>query len=106
TGELAAPVLRKLLGDLSGVEVLAVENRLFGPGVKVAGLLGGRDVARALAGVPADLRVILPASALRDGRFLDEVTVEDLAGVRSGPVVVAAPTGAGLAAAVRGAAGS
>ena len=106
TGELAAPVLRKLLGDLPGVEVLAVENRLFGTGVNVAGLLGGREVARALAGVSADRRVILPASALREGRFLDEVTAEDLAGVRSGPVVVAAPTGAGLAAALRGADGA
>jgi putative radical SAM enzyme (TIGR03279 family) len=83
TGELFAPVLRRLvprLGDL-GVEarVLAVPNRFLGGDVSVAGLLTGRDVAEAIANEPGGDTFLVPDVVLNsDGLLLDDVRVSDL----------------------------
>jgi len=73
-GKMAAKMRRQ------GVraQVVAVENRLLGERVTVAGLLAGEDLAAALAGRELGDVVALPASALRDGEFLDGLRVKDL----------------------------
>lgn len=64
SGALMAPILDELAEDLRGiqglaVEVLAVENTLFGGEVSVAGLVPGADVVRSLASGRYD-RIVLP----------------------------------------------
>ncbi len=64
------------------VRVVPVENRLFGPGVSVAGLLAGADVRRALAALPASPSrcVLLPPRMFNaDGLTLDDLRLADLA---------------------------
>jgi NifB/MoaA-like Fe-S oxidoreductase len=85
TGELFAPILRRLLADarLPGVEaeVVAAPNHFFGRAISVAGLLTGRDIAGALAGRTLTAPVLVPRVALREtaGVFLDDVSPAELA---------------------------
>jgi len=81
TGEYAAPILRDLFerhgyGD---VGVLAVKNDYFAGNIKVAGLLTGQDLNRALADVPTSTVCLVPDVCLSEGRFLDGLGLEDLA---------------------------
>jgi putative radical SAM enzyme (TIGR03279 family) len=84
TGTRMAPVLAPLARRLSArtgavVEVIAVENRLFGPTVTTAGLLAGRDIADALARVAGFDVVLLPAESLNDDvMFIDSMPLADL----------------------------
>jgi len=83
TGEYGAAVIEPLLARLPGlgggeVRVVAVRNELFGGNIAVAGLLGGADVARALAREPAATRYLLPDVCLSQGRFLDGLAPADL----------------------------
>jgi putative radical SAM enzyme (TIGR03279 family) len=85
TGKLAGPVLsRRVMPFLtrignSGFKLVEVPNRFFGESVTVSGLLTGRDIAGALAGIPADYAALLPVNCLNsDGLFLDGWTVERL----------------------------
>jgi NifB/MoaA-like Fe-S oxidoreductase len=85
-GTLAAPSLRELAreaGELIGgrIEVVAVENHLFGQRVNVSGLLPGEDFCTALAG-RRDLSetVFLPRASLDyyGERFLDDTTPAEI----------------------------
>jgi putative radical SAM enzyme (TIGR03279 family) len=96
TGRYGAMVLRDLLADSAGVEVVGIENDFFGGNIGVAGLLTGADVARALLALPADARFLLPDVCLSEGHFLDGVAVSEL----PRPVEVLPTTGAALAAAL------
>ncbi len=80
TGEYAAPILRDLLDahDFADVGIITVENRYFGGNIKVAGLMTGHDLQRALADVAADTTCLLPDVCLSEGRFLDGLGLEDL----------------------------
>jgi putative radical SAM enzyme (TIGR03279 family) len=84
TGELAGPILRRLLAALAvpglTVEVVPVRNDFFGPAISVAGLLTGQDIAAALAGRPLGDVVLIPAVALQESRgvFLDDAVPADL----------------------------
>jgi NifB/MoaA-like Fe-S oxidoreductase len=96
TGRLAEPLMRRTLADrLSHIEGLtvhlrAVENRLFGGGVTVSGLLAGRDILEEMRARPAEGMVLLPPNCLNEeGLFLDDLTPGDLAG-RLGLEVIAA----------------
>ena len=62
------------------LELIVVENGLFGPRVTTAGLLPGRSIAGALAG-RADLDlVLLPGESINDDhRFIDDVPADELA---------------------------
>jgi len=80
TGRSMAPFLRERAPRLARatratVEVVEVVNDYFGETVTIAGLLGGRDILRALGhGAPGDL-VLLPAEALNaDERFIDDLS--------------------------------
>lgn len=97
TGTRMAPVVDSLRARLecatgASVEVVAVENTLFGPTVNTAGLLPGRDMLRAIeARAPYDV-VLLPAEALNDdGVFIDDLTLGEFAG-RLSPARIAAGT--------------
>jgi putative radical SAM enzyme (TIGR03279 family) len=106
TGELFAPVLRRLaprLGDL-GVEsrVLAVRNRFLGGNVSVAGLLTGHDVLAAISDEPGGAAYLVPDVVVNsDGLMLDDVRAADL-GVLTGKDVRVIPSdAASLVAAVQ-----
>jgi len=85
TGELFAPILRRLLGLLAvprlQLDVAAVPNDFLGRTISVAGLLTGEDIAKALVGRPPADVVLVPRVALREtaGVFLDDVSPGDLA---------------------------
>ncbi len=83
TGTYGEAVLAPLLPALTEraatrVRLLAVENQFFGGNIGVTGLLTGTDVARALAGVDAGDRVLLPDVVLSNDRFLDGTGIDDL----------------------------
>jgi putative radical SAM enzyme (TIGR03279 family) len=82
SGTLYAPRLARLLAALPAAcaSVAAVPNRHFGGSVSVAGLLTGGDIQGHLATL-GDLgeAVLVPAVAVRDGVFLDDVRPADLA---------------------------
>ncbi len=80
TGEYAAPLLRTLFDDhgFASVKVKAVKNSYFGGNIKVAGLLTGQDLQRALVDVPDSTVLLLPDVCLSEGRFLDGLTLDDL----------------------------
>lgn len=80
TGEYAAPILRTMLDHhgFAHVRVIAVQNRFFGGNIKVAGLLTGQDLQRALGDVPMSTTCLVPDVCLSEGRFLDGLGIEDL----------------------------
>lgn len=80
TGEYGATVLRPILdaAGYSDVEVLGVPNRFFGGTTAVTGLLTGSDIAVALEGRDQRRRYLLPDVCLSGGRFLDDLTPDDL----------------------------
>jgi len=95
TGEAAWQLLQRAthaLGERCGValEVLAVENELFGSTVTVAGLLSGRDILSALRRARPGEAVVVPAVALNpDGLLLDNLSVADLSDELHRPVFAA-----------------
>lgn len=82
TGMAARALMEKMAARMNeqGIraQVVAVPNRLLGESITVAGLLTGEDVAAALAGRDLGDVIAVPASALRDGEFLDSLTVKEL----------------------------
>jgi putative radical SAM enzyme (TIGR03279 family) len=98
TGVAAAPMLAGLLKDFSFVEVVAVENRFFGPSVTVAGLLTGSDLLSGLEGRDLGGRVLIPSVMLRKGGevFLDDMTVTELSEKLGVPVIPVEPDAGAL----------
>ena len=95
TGEGAAALVRMLEEKLEAggsvrAEVRVIRNRLLGRSVTTAGLLAGRDVARALRGSDVGELVLVPAAAVREGEgFLDGMTLEELSRSVCAPVLPA-----------------
>lgn len=91
TGALGETVLREALGraGVARAETVGVRNLTFGDSVTVSGLLAGGDIAAALKeSRPACAELLLPENALREGRFLDDLTpreVEEATGYRLVP---------------------
>jgi NifB/MoaA-like Fe-S oxidoreductase len=84
TGKLGSRALAPLVERLRGlsnlqIDLIEMENSLYGPEVTVSGLLPGRDFDAAIGRTEAGL-VLLPGNSLRaeDERFLDDLTLEDL----------------------------
>ncbi|MET0276047.1 MAG: DUF512 domain-containing protein [Acidimicrobiia bacterium] len=103
TGEMGASVLSPLLSELSRaagspVDALAVRNEFFGGNIGVTGLLTGVDIARAIAPIDAQTRVLIPDVVLSNGLFLDGMSLNELPRA----VEVVPTDGASLVAAVRG----
>jgi putative radical SAM enzyme (TIGR03279 family) len=102
TGTSASEIITgfaERLADRTGasLEVVAVENRLFGPSVTVAGLVAGRDIAAALAGKAKGV-VLVPDVMLKEGEgvFLDDLTPGDLEEMLQVTVVVVSSTPWGI----------
>jgi putative radical SAM enzyme (TIGR03279 family) len=97
-GEAVLAPLLPALAEQAGtrVRLLAVENQFFGGNIGVTGLLTGADVTRALDGVDAGDRVLLPDVVLSNDQFLDGSSVADL----PRPVEIVATDGASLVAAL------
>ena len=106
TGELFAPVLRRLvpgLGDL-GVEprVLAVPNRFMGGDVSVAGLLTGRDVVEAVRDDLGGPVYLVPDVVVNsDGLMLDDIPAADLSRLSGKDVRLVPPDAASLVASIQ-----
>src|SRR5690606_33258798 len=83
TGTRMAPVLAPLAERLAThtgahVDVVGVVNEYFGETVTTAGLLGGADILRSLAGHTVDT-VLLPAESLNDDDvFIDSMPLTEL----------------------------
>jgi len=86
TGGLFYPVMKEIvLPEMKEVKNLTVklikaDNKLFGRSVTVAGLLGGADIISAVGKAESENDVLLiPSTCLNyDGRFLDDLTIDDL----------------------------
>ena len=95
-GELIAPILRGIAERLNEVEnlkvdVVAVENRLFGSEVTVSGLISGRDLVERLEGEDLGDTVVVPRVMFdRAGKLtLDDMTVKMLEDRLRRPIVLA-----------------
>lgn len=70
------------------IELIAVENRLFGDTVGVSGLIGGTDILEAAGGTRASC-IILPPNALNhEGLLIDDLKPEDIESALGLPVLV------------------
>lgn len=93
TGIAGEAVIRRVFpASDTGPEVVAAVNGIFGESVTVTSLLGGRDVLRALhERAPSCRELLIPETLLREGRFLDDITVQEVerrAGYRLLPIPV------------------
>jgi putative radical SAM enzyme (TIGR03279 family) len=81
TGTAMASLMRGIAAEVAAatgahLEVIPVENSLFGPGVTTAGLLVGADIRRSLVDrQDLDLALIPAESINEDGLFLDDDTL-------------------------------
>ncbi|MBN2025919.1 MAG: DUF512 domain-containing protein [Actinobacteria bacterium] len=81
TGVAGERVLHEALegAGMGGVEVIAVHNRLMGGTVTVTALLGGADIIATLKNErPVSRSLLIPDSMLRDGLFIDDITLADV----------------------------
>ena len=87
TGTLAAPLIQEMMEALHGrhpsvkVTVHPIRNNFFGGNISVAGLVTGTDIIDQCKGKLTSDVLGVPEVMLRDeqDRFLDDVTVEQLA---------------------------
>ncbi len=87
TGELAYDFINNLADELMKripslkIEVYKIRNDFFGKNITVAGLITGRDLAAQLEGKPLGDKLLIPSVMLKadEAKFLDDVTVEELA---------------------------
>jgi putative radical SAM enzyme (TIGR03279 family) len=113
TGEIAAPLLRRLADVLNRVanlhvNVCVVHNRFFEGNITVAGLLVGRDIVDAIRAHDAcGDTVLIPSVMMRDGEnvFLDEMTLDDVNREAGRPVVAVERTPTAAAERILAAAG-
>lgn len=97
TGTLAARFMERDLRTLFDqvpwldLRVVPVENRLYGKGITVAGLLSGRDFLHAIAALDEDAgTLLLPDSPINhDGVFLDDMPLDELVERSPFPIRVA-----------------
>jgi NifB/MoaA-like Fe-S oxidoreductase len=59
-------------------DVYAIRNDFFGPDVTVTGLITGQDIISQLKGKNLGDYLIVPEVMLRDGMFLDNISVRDV----------------------------
>ncbi|MDR3240055.1 MAG: DUF512 domain-containing protein [Clostridiales bacterium] len=85
TGQAAAAFMKKISHKVmkafpdARLEIHAIDNVFFGENITVSGLLTGQDILAGLKGKSLGRRLLIPANALRDGIFLDDMTLRDLA---------------------------
>ncbi len=103
TGRSFHDELQVFMDELAAIlnctpNVYAIENRLFGPAVTVAGLIAGKDIVSQLHGEKLGSAILVPDVMIRDGEnhFLDDLTPEALARELGCNVVVIPSTPMGL----------
>jgi putative radical SAM enzyme (TIGR03279 family) len=109
TGALASPVLEPVVARLNyvvgrlDVRLATVVNEFFGPSVTVAGLLTATDIITQCRPIRRPDALLVPDVALRGDRFLDDLTLADVARELDAEVVVVPHrAGALVEAAVKG----
>jgi NifB/MoaA-like Fe-S oxidoreductase len=86
-----APRLAQATG--ASVEILDIENRFYGKGVSVAGLLGGADIVAGVGATRQDEVILLAAEALNsDDVFIDDVPISEVRAALEPATVVAGYT--------------
>jgi putative radical SAM enzyme (TIGR03279 family) len=82
TGAAAYSYIRRLCSNIQSgdiiVDVHLIDNNFFGEKITVSGLLTGRDILEGLKDKQLGEKLLIPANALRDGCFLDNVSLEEL----------------------------
>ncbi|OFW56713.1 MAG: hypothetical protein A2W01_02740 [Candidatus Solincola sediminis] len=81
TGVAGEPVIRRALpaATVEKTEILTVKNGLFGDRVTATSLLSGGDIISAIRRTrPSSREMLFPETLLREGRFLDDLTPEDV----------------------------
>ncbi|MCE5315036.1 MAG: DUF512 domain-containing protein [Armatimonadota bacterium] len=95
TGRSAAALVNDWAGSLRcanmSINVFPITNTLFGEMVTVTGLISGKDVIGQLAGHDVGDALFIPSVALRDGAFLDDVTIKDVENALGVPVEAIEP---------------
>ena len=101
TGVSARPFIEKLAKRYApvpdDVRVIPVINRFFGETITVTGLIVGRDLIGTLKGIPCD-EILLCDTMLRDrtDRFLDDMTLDQVAEALGKPLRVVRNNGESL----------
>lgn len=94
TSRLGEGFLRPMVARLNGLagidlKVVTVENRFFGEGITVSGLLTGADIGAALASSGPHAAVLLPPNCIsHHGMFLDDLTPAGMSGNIGCPIVI------------------
>ncbi|MDI6828701.1 MAG: DUF512 domain-containing protein, partial [Armatimonadota bacterium] len=101
TGILASNMIARLaeiLNKAIGIQcrICIVKNKFFGETVTVAGLLTGNDIADALRNVAADEIVLIPSVALKEGLFLDDMSLDELGNKVGARIDAVEPTPVGV----------
>ncbi|MGI6628307.1 MAG: DUF512 domain-containing protein [Bacillota bacterium] len=104
TGVMAYPEIVtavKTLGLDNRICVVRVRNSFFGDTVTCAGLLTGKDILSAVLGLKESgekyRSVLIPSFSVFEGRFLDDMTVGDMAEIAGLPVQAVEPSPRSLA---------
>ncbi len=87
TGVLGEKALANIINDLNTrvaglkLNLVAVENEFFGEKITVSGLVTGRDIINHFQKNPRDIpeNIVIPKIMLNDDRFLDDVTIDQMA---------------------------
>jgi len=104
TGGYGSRVLEPVLGRLEALagrslRLLPVGNEFFGGNVAVSGLMVGQDIQSALAGeTGVAASYLVPDVALSGDRFLDDVSIREVAENAPAPLLVVPTSAAGLVA--------
>lgn len=108
TGTLAAPLVDRLADTLRATlgvkaKVCPINNEFLGNSVTVSGLLSGHDIEQGLKSKHIEGDVLIPSVAINGDRFLDDMTVSDLARSLGANVVVVEPSPLAVVEHIRGA---
>ena len=95
TGVLSSSILTRWVESLACenllISVFPITNRLFGDTVTVAGLIPGGDIIDQLRGLDLGEALFVPWVSVRDGMFLDNVTLDEVERGLGARVIVVHP---------------
>ena len=110
TGEAAYPLINSLVSNVTEkwpnikAQVFKIKNEFFGGEINVSGLITGTDIINQLKGKDLGTHLLIPDSMLRyeNDKFLDDVTVQELAEKLNIELVVVENNGQGFVDALLG----
>ncbi len=110
TGEAAYPLICSLVSNVTEkwpnitAQVFAIKNEFFGGEINVSGLITGTDIIKQLGDKDLGTQLLIPDSMLRyeNDKFLDDVTVQELAEKLNIELVVVENNGQGFVDALLG----